>query len=98
MEVDQVTVRAAPVATCAGAASPMSTCGSGSGSAYIFDANMPTSQPTTSEPTSRPTTSEPTSWPTTAQPTTSQPTANLNYMEVATAAPSSAPTAAPTVS
>ena len=42
--------------------------GPGSGSAYIFDANMPTSQPTTSEPTSRPTTSEPTSWPTTSQP------------------------------
>ena len=51
--------------------------GSGSGAAYVFDATMPTSQPTTSEPTSRPTTSEPTSWPTTAQPTTSIPPARM---------------------
>ena len=31
-----------------------------SGAAYVFDANAPTSQPTTSQPTSQPTTSQPT--------------------------------------
>ena len=40
----------------------------GSGVAYVFDANAPTSQPTTSEPTSQPT-SQPTSLPTTGHPT-----------------------------
>ena len=46
----------------------------GSGSAYVFDPNRPTSQPTTGAPTPRPTTSRPTPQPTTIQPTTAQPT------------------------
>jgi hypothetical protein len=60
--------------------------GYNSGSAYVFDPNMPTSQPTTSEPTSLPTTSQPTTGAPTPQPT-SQPT---------TAQPTSQPTPEPT--
>ena len=48
--------------------------GTYSGSAYVFDPNRPTSQPTTGAPTPRPTTSRPTPQPTTIQPTTAQPT------------------------
>ena len=77
--------------------------GTSSGAAYVFDANAPTSQPTTrqpttSEPTSRPTTSEPTSRPTTSEPT-SWPTTSSAPTTTPTSQPTHGPTTtAPTVS
>ena len=70
--------------------------GSKSGSAYVFDANAPTSQPTTSQPTFQPTTSEPTSHPTTPRPTHSRAPTPVPSTPSPTPQPSATPTPSPT--